>query len=113
VSFTAQGGAVADLSEDAMAFTGRQARVRVLAEEVWVDPGRDADAARWCLDARDIFVADTVPGHYSNEVPADVTDPAAIYGAAKADRLRAIKRTWDPDNVFRLNHNIAPAPAGF
>lgn len=108
VSFTAQGGAIADLPEDAMAFTGRSARLRILAEEMWLDPSRDADAAQWCLDARDIFVGETVPGHYVNEVPADVTDPAAIYGAAKADRLRALKRTWDPDNVFRLNHNVAP-----
>ena len=108
VSFTAQGGAIADLPEDAMAFTGRHARLRILAEEIWEDPARDADAARWCLDARDVFVGDTVPGHYVNEVPVDVTDPAAIYGPAKAERLRALKRAWDPDNVFRLNKNISP-----
>lgn len=108
VSFTAQGGAIAELPEDAMAFTGRHARLRLLAEEMWLDADRDADAARWCLDARDIFLGDTVPGHYVNEVPADVTDPAAIYGPAKAERLRALKRAWDPDNVFHLNKNIAP-----
>ena len=108
VSFTAQGGAIADLPEDAMAFTGRQAQLRILAEEIWVDPSRDGDAAAWCLEAREIFRPDTVPGHYVNEVPADVTDPAAIYGPAKAERLRALKRAWDPDNVFRLNKNIVP-----
>ena len=32
----------------------------------------------------------------------------ASYGEAKLERLRAQKRTWDPTNVFRLNHNIAP-----
>ena len=32
----------------------------------------------------------------------------AIYGDAKLARLDALKRAWDPDNVFRLNHNIAP-----
>jgi FAD/FMN-containing dehydrogenase len=108
VGFTAQGGAIADLPEDAMAFTGRSARLRVLAEEMWQDPSSDADAKRWCLDARDIFLPDTVVGHYVNEVPVDISDPAVIYGPAKAERLRALKRTWDPDNVFRLNKNIAP-----
>jgi FAD/FMN-containing dehydrogenase len=108
VGFTAQGGAIADLSEDAMAFTGRKARLRVLAEEFWQDSSRDAAAAQWCLDARDLFAPDTVPGHYVNEVPVDVHGPDAIYGPAKAARLRALKRAWDPGNVFRVNHNIEP-----
>jgi len=33
----------------------------------------------------------------------------AAYGPEKADRLKALKRQWDPDNFFRLNQNISPS----
>jgi hypothetical protein len=31
------------------------------------------------------------------------------YGAEKYDRLKALKRKYDPDNFFRLNQNIPPS----
>jgi hypothetical protein len=32
-----------------------------------------------------------------------------VYGTQRYDRLARIKRRFDPDNMFRMNHNIAPA----
>jgi hypothetical protein len=37
--------------------------------------------------------------------PADVR---ASYEADRWDRLVAAKTAWDPDNVFRINHNVPP-----
>jgi FAD/FMN-containing dehydrogenase len=31
------------------------------------------------------------------------------YGTTRYDRLKALKRGYDPDNFFRLNQNINPA----
>ena len=49
---------------------------------------------------------------HPNVIGADL-DPdgvAAIYGD-RYERLRSLKRRWDPDNVFRGSHNIPPAEA--
>ena len=48
-------------------------------------------------------------GRYVNEV-TDTGDgmTSSIYGDVKMERLVALKREWDPDNVFRLNQNIKP-----
>ncbi|MGP4013882.1 FAD-binding protein [Streptomyces sp. 4N124] len=44
--------------------------------------------------------------------PDEATDTEgvrAVYGAERFDRLTAVKKRYDPANVFRFNHNITPA----
>ena len=46
-----------------------------------------------------------------NAIGGDVTEArklAAYGGHAKYERLRELKRTWDPENLFHLNHNVEP-----
>ena len=105
---SAQGGAIADLPESAMAFAGRSATFRTIAECVWEDAQDDDRAIDWCRRAMAIAEPDSINLRYVNEVFEDGTDLAEIYGAEKLDRLVAIKRAWDPSNVFRSNHNVRP-----
>jgi FAD/FMN-containing dehydrogenase len=55
-------------------------------------------------------------GQYVNFLGADDVDPRhkalAAYGPDKLDRLTAVKRRYDPDNLFRINHNIPTARPG-
>jgi FAD/FMN-containing dehydrogenase len=52
-------------------------------------------------------------GQYVNFLGHDDTDAhqkaLAAYGPAKLERLTALKRRYDPENLFRINHNIPPS----
>jgi hypothetical protein len=108
-SVWAWGRAISDIPEEATAFTGREAAVWLAAEALWDDPALDEQCRSWGRDA----LADLAPfasgGRYVNDVAEVGADVArVVYGDAKYERLVALKREWDPDNVFRLNQNVRP-----
>jgi hypothetical protein len=108
-SISVQGGAIGRVADDAMAFTGRDARFDLSADSDWEDPALDEIQHDWVRRAMTIVEPDAVIGRYCNEIgDAGPEVTRAIYGDGKLPRLTALKRAWDPDNVFRLNHNITP-----
>ena len=55
------------------------------------------------------FMDEAVYVNYLGGARDEGTDRVrAAYGAATYDRLAALKRKYDPANLFRLNQNIAP-----
>ncbi|MEU2715131.1 FAD-binding oxidoreductase [Streptomyces sp. NPDC007205] len=75
----------------------------------WTDPADDERAMAWVRDA----CADVRPWS-TGAVPLDLIGDEgpervrAGLGAGNLLRLEKVKRRWDPDNVFRFNHNIRP-----
>jgi hypothetical protein len=108
-SVWAWGRAIADVAEDATAFTGREAAVWLAAEALWDDEALDEQCRAWGRNALAELAPFASGGRYVNDV-AEVGAGVArmVYGDAKYERLVALKREWDPDNVFRLNQNIQP-----
>lgn len=107
------GGAYSRVPEDATAFPDRAARFWLNIYGFWADPADDAARIEFVRG----LAADMVPfasaAQYVNFMGAengqDRRDQAlSVYGQAKLERLIALKRTYDPENVFRLNHNILP-----
>ena len=108
-SVWACGRAIARVPDEATAFTGREGAFWLAAEALWHDPARDAECRAWAREATDGVQPWAVEGRYVNDVvETDEGLARSIYGQAKYDRLVALKRAWDPDNVFRLNQNIRP-----
>ena len=102
------GGAVARVGEDEAAFTGRNAGHTVNVVGI-TQAGEGFDAEReW---ARGLWSA-LEPHHqnvYVNFLMEEGEERVRqAYGAAKHDRLKALKGKYDPDNFFRLNQNIPP-----
>jgi FAD/FMN-containing dehydrogenase len=102
-------GAVTRVGPNETAVPHRESGWNLLIPSVWTDPaGTDANI-RW---TRETF-ADLQPHletrRWLNYLGDDQGLDAirAAYGP-NYDRLRDVKRRYDPDNVFHLNHNIAP-----
>ena len=109
ISVTALGGAIARVPDDATAFTGRTVPFDISPDTAWSDPSLDAANMEWVRRAMAIVEPDFLPGRYINELSdAGPEVTRASYGDAKLERLRVLKRAWDPTNVFHLNHNIEP-----
>jgi FAD/FMN-containing dehydrogenase len=108
VSLQGYGGAIADVDEDATAFSHRHTRFEYVAAVKWSDPGEDGlrmGAARQAAAKLEPFAVGAYVNALSDEGASGVR---RAYSEAKRVRLTAVKDAYDPDNVFHLNHNIAP-----
>jgi FAD/FMN-containing dehydrogenase len=109
-SVTALGGAIGRVAEDATAYAGRAAAFDLSADSSWTDPSADDANVDWCRRAMQIVEADRTLGAYANgNADAGPEESRRFYGDAKVARLAALKQIWDPDNVFHVNPNVAPA----
>jgi hypothetical protein len=102
------GGAMTRQADDDTAFTGRRAHHTVNINGIAETAGELEPERDWVL-ALSSALAPHETGVYVNflmdEPPHRVK---AAYGTAKYERLQALKRKYDRDNLFHRNHNIPP-----
>ena len=102
------GGAVSRVADDETAFSGRGAGHTFNINGITESADGFDDEREWVRS----FWSDLEPHHTTTYVNFLMDEGEErireAYGAEKYDRLRKLKRKYDPDNLFRLNQNIPP-----
>jgi FAD/FMN-containing dehydrogenase len=101
------GGALARVPVDATAFAHRDRALLVNVAALYVDPASRDEHETWVAQLSDVLGG--APGAYAGFLGED--GPARIHEAYPDpvwDRLVQVKAKYDPENVFRLNHNVPP-----
>jgi FAD/FMN-containing dehydrogenase len=108
-SATVQGGAIGRIAEDATAYAGRQSAFDLSADSDWADAADDDANIAWCRRALAVVEPDRTLGAYANgNSDTGPDETRRIFGDVKLARLGALKRAWDPENVFHVNPNVVP-----
>ncbi|WP_238174508.1 BBE domain-containing protein [Kribbella kalugense] len=102
------GGAVAEVAADATAYAYRDAELMFATTTIGPPPVIEATRPAWqkLWDRLNPLAT----GAYANFLSdADDADVAEVYPASTYERLAAVKREYDPANLFAGNHNVRPA----
>jgi len=101
-------GAVQRVASDETAFAYRDANFATVIAGAWPDPGDNDANIQWVRDFSTASAAFAEEGGYINFMAGDDQDRIRANYKGNYDRLLDVKRTYDPDNLFRVNQNIAP-----
>ncbi|HEY9012117.1 MAG TPA: FAD-binding oxidoreductase [Devosia sp.] len=106
------GGAPSRVDEEATAFGMRTAPWNVHYICGWNDPADNAANVARVKEIASVLKPWATGRVYLNYIGDEGQERVdAAFGATKLARLRALKAKWDPENLFRHNHNIRPAVA--
>ncbi len=105
------GGAVQRVAADATAFGDRSMPYMFSLDAIWSAPVEDEANIGWARDAWQAAQRHSTGRMYLNFPGLGEGDTLVrdAFGADTYSRLQKVKRTYDPENLFRVNQNIQPA----
>ena len=106
----AGGGAIARVPDEATAFGHRSTKWNIHFLSMWADPADTERNISYTKEFSGAMKPWSTGRVYLNFLGDEGQDRVeAGFGPEKYARLRAIKKAWDPGNLFRHNQNIPPA----
>jgi hypothetical protein len=101
-------GAVARVDPTATAFAHRAPGYSLLIVSQWADPRETEPNIAWAKETFETLRPHLTDRTYVNNLTAEDGRVVRNIWGANYERLVTVKRRYDPDNIFRLNHNIDP-----
>jgi hypothetical protein len=108
VYFEPMGGAIGRVDSSATAFPHRDAAYGFHILTGWSAADKDDAIMAWTRDFHTAMAPHANGGVYVNLLGADEADRTAAAYGVNHDRLARLKSAWDPENLFRVNHNVVP-----
>ena len=107
------GGAFSRVPREATVFDHRTSPYNLLIIGSWEDSSQDDVNRSWARASWQMMQPHASEGVYVNYLGTEADEggnrvPAA-YGPGKLEKLVALKRKYDPTNLFRMNQNISPS----
>ncbi len=93
---------------EATAFAGREASYNATFAAAWQEVNEDERRVASAREFSMTLAPWTLGGGYLNYASEAVGETLEILSPEPFARLRAVKREFDPSNIFRFNHNIPP-----
>lgn len=109
IAFAQLGGAISREPLESTAYAHRDAQFLINVHGRWEDPAKDSECIGW---ARSLFQACapySTGGVYVNFLTQDEQERVKAAYGPNYERLAAVKKQYDPGNLFRVNQNIRPA----
>ncbi len=107
--FDPLGGAIGRVPDDATAYAGRDSKYGIHILAGWIDADEDETVIGWASRFHDAMAQHANGGVYVNLIADDEDDRVPDAYGQNYERLRQLKREWDPTNLFTSNYNIPPA----
>ena len=101
-------GAVTRIAPTDTAVPHRDEGWNLLLPSEWTDPAHTEANIAWTKDTYAALSEHFSGGRWLNYLGDDQDDAIRSAYGPNYDRLVEVKRRYDPDNVFHLNHNIVP-----
>ncbi len=102
-------GAAGRVPATATAFPHRADQYDLQLLSQWADPQDTERNVAWTRDLFEALRPHLTDAVYVNNLGSEGPDRVRAAYGVNLPRLTEVKQVYDPTNVFRFNHNIAPA----